>query len=94
MQWPCVALRMESTVWEAIAPHAEVVLGYTFATENCLLQRATILDHVAAYDREQGRYGSAYTKGMEAYTTHERLLEGNHADTLRSVSNLASSYLP
>ena len=38
------------TAWEAINPHVQVVLGFFFNTDPCLLQRASILSNAASYD--------------------------------------------
>jgi tetratricopeptide (TPR) repeat protein len=77
--------------WEAISPHIEVVLGYIFETEHCLLKRASILNNAAWYDVMQGRYGTANKKGMEALAIRQRSLGKEHPSTLASMSNLANA---
>lgn len=76
--------------WETIKPHVQVVLGYVFGTEPCQLQRASILHKASFYDGEQGQYGAAYKKGMEAQTIYQKLLGKEHPDTLKIMNNLAT----
>lgn len=76
--------------WETISPHVQVVLEYVFRTEPCQLKRASILYKASSYDGEQGQYGAAYEKGMEAQTMYQKLLGKEHPNTLTSMDNLAS----
>jgi tetratricopeptide (TPR) repeat protein len=75
--------------WETISPHVQVVLEYIFSTKPCQLKRASILRKASSYDGEQGQYGAAYEKGMEAQTMCQKLLGKEHPDTLMSMDNLA-----
>ncbi len=75
--------------WETISPDVQVVLEYIFSTEPYQLKRASILRKASSYDMEQGQYGAAYEKGIEAQTMCQKLLGKEHPDTLTNMSNLA-----
>jgi tetratricopeptide (TPR) repeat protein len=78
--------------WEAINPHVQIVLGYVFEKDSCLVQRASILDGEAQYHREQGRHKTAHSKALEALALCEKVLGPDHTSTLDKVHNLGLIY--
>ncbi|KAI9853499.1 MAG: hypothetical protein M1813_002204, partial [Trichoglossum hirsutum] len=76
-------------ICEALFPHIQVVLGYTFKGQHYLLQYATLLYKAAYYDYQRGRYKIAGSEGMRAFEIRTEVLGKEHPDTLMSMSNLA-----
>jgi tetratricopeptide (TPR) repeat protein len=82
----------EYTDWkicEVLSPHAQAVLEYHYVSKSSMLHRATLLYNVAWYEREQGRYETAYRNVVEAYNAHRNLLGGSNPTTLNSLGLLA-----
>jgi len=75
--------------WETISPHVQVVLEYVFRTESCQLKRASILHKASSCCNEQGQYGAAYERSMEAQMIYQELLGQEHPYTLTSLNDLA-----
>ncbi|RDL35854.1 uncharacterized protein BP5553_06466 [Venustampulla echinocandica] len=74
---------------EVLLPHAEAVVGYTSTTGSHLLQYAELLQKLARYDTEQGRYNISHSRLTKSLTVREAVLGEEHTDTLVSMNDLA-----
>ena len=80
------------TVCEALEPHAQVVLKYTYDSEACKLQQSDILYNGAWYAWEQGRFENLEEKVQKAVDIRRVCLKSDDPATLRSLSLLALTY--
>ena len=80
------------TAWEAINPHVQVVLGYVFEMDSCLVQRASILNNEAKYYNEQGRHKAGHKKAIKALALCEKILGLDHTLTLDTANTLGNLY--
>ena len=78
------------TTCEALLPHVKVVLQYTYASNECLLQKkAEILHKVSSYNFLKGRWDDAYQHAKEAYDIRRDILGPEHPLTLTSMYSVA-----
>ena len=80
------------TVCEALEPHAQVVLKYTYDSEACKLQQSDILHNGAWYAWEQGRFENSEEKVQKAVDIRRVCLKSDDPATLLSLSLLALTY--
>ena len=74
---------------ESMLAHAQAVLCHECTSENDMIKRAALLYKVACFDREQGRYNSAYQAIVESHSIFQER-EGDVAiDTLNCIDLLA-----
>ena len=75
---------------EALLPHVKVVLRYTYASNECLLQKkAEILHKVSSYNFQQGRWDDAYQQAKKAYDIRDEILGPEDPLTLTSMYSVA-----
>ena len=75
--------------WEAVNPHVQAVLGYSFTRKDPLVQRARLLHLVAEYENYQSRYTSAEERASEAAQLSCEFLGDEDELTLASLSDKA-----
>ena len=99
-QWQVAALELlaerfpsgEYETWnecEVLFPHGQAVIGYTFTADSHLLQYIKLLEGLASYDENQGRYNISFSRRIKSLSIHETVLGKEHPWTLTSMSNLA-----
>ena len=81
------------TKCQALEPHAQIVLSYIYASEDCKLQQSRILHNGARYAFEQGSFKIAEEKAQQAVEIKNSCLDPDDQDTLDSLKILASSFL-
>ena len=77
-------------ICEDLEPHAQTILGYSYVSEHCQLDRARILHNTAWWRLTQGVYTIAEVRIQEAVAIRERMLGLQHLRTLDSLRLLAS----
>ena len=80
------------TVCEALEPHAQVVLKYTYDSEACKLQQSDILYNGASYAGDQGRFNITEEKVQKAIDIQMMCLDSDDSITLSSLHRLAATY--
>ena len=74
---------------ETLYPHALKSLSCGSSSESTCLQRADLLENLARYDQNQGRYGLASLRYQEVFRVRGAVLGKDHPNTLTSINNLA-----
>ena len=74
---------------ETLYPHALKSLSCGSSSESTCFQRADLLENLARYDENQGRYGLASLRYQEVFRVRGAVLGKDHPDTLTSMNNLA-----
>ena len=74
---------------ESLFLHAKYVAKYNYTQEAFLVQRAVLLEKIATYDDNQGRFEAAYLQYKDILQIRERHLGKTHPSTLTAMSNLA-----
>ena len=74
---------------ESLLLHAKCVAKYDYTHDALLVQRALLLENIAAYDLSQGRPTAAYLQLKDVLEIRERHLGKTHSSTLVAMNNLA-----
>ncbi len=77
---------------EALEPHAQIVLSYTYDSEPCKVQRSSILNNEAWYALEQGKFKLSENRIQEAIDIRKLCLGPDDPGSLQSLSLLALTY--
>ena len=77
---------------EALEPHAQIVLNYTYDSEPCKVQRSSILYNEGWYALKQGKFKLAEDKVQKAVDIRKLYLGPDDPETLSSLGLLASTY--
>jgi tetratricopeptide (TPR) repeat protein len=77
-------------ICDALLPHIQLLLKYTYTSSICTMQRATILNSTALYDIKRGRYGTAAGKASEALALRVSSLGESDHYTLESYQTLST----
>ncbi|MCJ1266225.1 hypothetical protein MMC22_006108 [Lobaria immixta] len=80
------------TVCETLLPQAETVIQYRKINKICLEQYSHLLQNIAYFDEQQGRYEIACTRSIAAFEMKKKIFGLEHPDTLISMANLAVTY--
>lgn len=70
---------------EALSTHAQVVVSYSYDSDECLIKRANVLHNLARFDDQQSRYTRAEARYEEVIALRRRLLGSKSLDTLQSI---------
>ena len=81
------------TTCEALEPHAQIVMGYTFDSENCKLQQKELLYNGAGFAFTRGKYKISEEKVTKAIEIGEKYLRPDDLSTLDSLHVLGLTYL-
>ena len=77
---------------EALDPHAQTVLGYTYNSSRSELQQASIFHNNAWYIMMQGKFKASEEKVQKAISIQRSHLDLDHPGNLASLSLLATIY--
>lgn len=77
---------------EALEPHAQIILYYTYDSRKCKLQQAKILHNVASYALEQGRFKNSEEMSQKAIDMKRVYLEADDPSTISTLGLLAMTY--
>jgi hypothetical protein len=78
-------------VWRALLPHIEAVTGHALPDTDTTTT-AHLLNETGLFLTDQGALARAISCHQRGHTTYQRVLGGDHPDTLTSRNNLAYAY--
>jgi tetratricopeptide (TPR) repeat protein len=77
--------------FEELLPHVQVVLGYTYSSESCIIQRTNVLMELGEYYYHLRQHSLATQCFRECLIIRESILGPEHEDTLYSMMRLGTS---